>query len=444
MSTYCIGDLHGREDLFFMLLDKINFNKKTDKLYVLGDVINKNYGGIKIIKYLMDNKTACMLLWGNHEDFFLYNRSKYDCFMFNESLKNGFNKVIEVYTDLYKEIGNDLFSQVEHKGIGALADKKIQEWINTGNKKVRETLLETMVEFIMLIECDLDIYKNAMFILSNMNGKYKTKSFVKELFEQTTEDYIKIIDYLQNVPKKVFLDIRDRKIVLMHSIRQMDDKRYYSNDYIFHHAKTQNTMYVYGHEPIPKIHKNIYNEDYRHCGYQFNYCEVFTYIDDNDNCYYNLDLGSNPVVALCLENMNEYYVGITPVRNSSSSRWNIPKNKTTIEQKRIEKVEKAYFCIDNHKKNITIFCENGRDSVYLTYRKGCQEYLIGIYEKKRQIIYTRVDLLDYRYAFVIDGWYEGQSLDEILEKVINDYNIHLQKRQLKELYKILQGYVMEK
>ena len=53
MAVYCIGDLHGRYDLFTQLLKKIEFNPCEDKLYLLGDVIDRAYGGIKILDYIM-------------------------------------------------------------------------------------------------------------------------------------------------------------------------------------------------------------------------------------------------------------------------------------------------------------------------------------------------------------------------------------------------------
>lgn len=56
MSTYCIGDLHGRYDLFMMLLEKIQFNPVCDHVYILGDVIDGDgKEGIKIIEYMMNH-----------------------------------------------------------------------------------------------------------------------------------------------------------------------------------------------------------------------------------------------------------------------------------------------------------------------------------------------------------------------------------------------------
>lgn len=65
---YCCSDIHGRYDRFMKLLDRLQL-KKNDHLYILGDVIDRNDGGIKILKYLMDHTEHITLLMGNHEDF---------------------------------------------------------------------------------------------------------------------------------------------------------------------------------------------------------------------------------------------------------------------------------------------------------------------------------------------------------------------------------------
>lgn len=62
---YVISDIHGNFKKFIEMLELINF-QTTDILYVLGDSIDRNYGGIKILNYIKDTKNIKMLL-GNHE-----------------------------------------------------------------------------------------------------------------------------------------------------------------------------------------------------------------------------------------------------------------------------------------------------------------------------------------------------------------------------------------
>lgn len=71
--TYCISDPHGYYDLFCRLMDKIRFGA-GDKLFVLGDVIDKGPDGIKLAKLLFSLPNAICIA-GNHEyDFFKFYR----------------------------------------------------------------------------------------------------------------------------------------------------------------------------------------------------------------------------------------------------------------------------------------------------------------------------------------------------------------------------------
>lgn len=67
---YVTSDLHGYPiEKFKKLLKKVDFND-DDFLYVLGDVIDRGEDGIKIIKWLMAQPNAQLLL-GNHEAMML-------------------------------------------------------------------------------------------------------------------------------------------------------------------------------------------------------------------------------------------------------------------------------------------------------------------------------------------------------------------------------------
>ncbi len=67
--TYAISDLHGRVDLYREILEKISF-RAEDTLYILGDIGDRNEGGIQIFKQVMDKPNIHMLM-GNHEQMML-------------------------------------------------------------------------------------------------------------------------------------------------------------------------------------------------------------------------------------------------------------------------------------------------------------------------------------------------------------------------------------
>ena len=71
MAHYCIGDLHGRKELFDDILNQINFDSNKDHVYLLGDVINHRSGGVKILQKIMKQSDRIHLILGNHELYFL-------------------------------------------------------------------------------------------------------------------------------------------------------------------------------------------------------------------------------------------------------------------------------------------------------------------------------------------------------------------------------------
>lgn len=62
---YVMSDLHGCYDKYIKMLDKINFSEK-DTLYILGDVIDRGDGGIKILLDMMQRNNVVPVL-GNHD-----------------------------------------------------------------------------------------------------------------------------------------------------------------------------------------------------------------------------------------------------------------------------------------------------------------------------------------------------------------------------------------
>lgn len=62
---YVLSDIHGNERRFNSIMKQINLQPE-DTLYVLGDVIDRHPGGIRILRRIMAMPNAKMLL-GNHE-----------------------------------------------------------------------------------------------------------------------------------------------------------------------------------------------------------------------------------------------------------------------------------------------------------------------------------------------------------------------------------------
>lgn len=75
---FAVSDIHGFYDTFNELLNKIGFNK-DDRLFILGDIIDKGPHGkemLEMIIDLIDKKYQVFPLRGNHEDMMLASHKK--------------------------------------------------------------------------------------------------------------------------------------------------------------------------------------------------------------------------------------------------------------------------------------------------------------------------------------------------------------------------------
>lgn len=71
---YCISDIHGHYELFCRLMDKIKFGG-GDRLFVLGDILDKGSDGVRLAKLLFSMPNATCIA-GNHEyDFVKHYRA---------------------------------------------------------------------------------------------------------------------------------------------------------------------------------------------------------------------------------------------------------------------------------------------------------------------------------------------------------------------------------
>lgn len=67
--TYCVSDIHGEYDLFLRMLEKIGFSD-SDRIIILGDIIDKGTQSVKLLQFISKMKNA-VAINGNHEYTFL-------------------------------------------------------------------------------------------------------------------------------------------------------------------------------------------------------------------------------------------------------------------------------------------------------------------------------------------------------------------------------------
>lgn len=61
-----VGDIHGQLDLLKAVLGKIEFDKSKDRLFAVGDLIDRGPQSIETLDFFLDNEFAHSV-WGNHE-----------------------------------------------------------------------------------------------------------------------------------------------------------------------------------------------------------------------------------------------------------------------------------------------------------------------------------------------------------------------------------------
>ncbi len=67
MATFAIGDLQGCYQEFRELLDLIQFDHEKDRLWLVGDVVNRGPGSLAILRFIMGLKDAVIMVLGNHD-----------------------------------------------------------------------------------------------------------------------------------------------------------------------------------------------------------------------------------------------------------------------------------------------------------------------------------------------------------------------------------------
>ncbi len=67
MQRWLIGDIQGCFSAFQALLRKINFDPRQDKLYPLGDLVNRGEDDLATLEWLFDHRHCVFPVLGNHD-----------------------------------------------------------------------------------------------------------------------------------------------------------------------------------------------------------------------------------------------------------------------------------------------------------------------------------------------------------------------------------------
>ena len=71
MATFAIGDIQGCYAEFVRLLEEVSFDPARDRLWLLGDLVNRGPASLKVMELVMSLEANTIVVLGNHDLHFL-------------------------------------------------------------------------------------------------------------------------------------------------------------------------------------------------------------------------------------------------------------------------------------------------------------------------------------------------------------------------------------
>lgn len=180
-NDYIIGDIHAQYDKLIKQLQSINFNKNIDRLFAVGDLIDRGGQSSKVVSLLKENWFFSTM--GNHEFMMIEVFKNQNMDYFNDWMNDGgkwiygedINKLIPLIEKL------PLFIEIDQRIGLCHANPIVNNWLNLNGEFIKKHMISIMTSKEFVHKKEKDNIKNIdhVFVGHNMVSSIKELGNIK-------------------------------------------------------------------------------------------------------------------------------------------------------------------------------------------------------------------------------------------------------------------------